>query len=182
MAFDVMLERYRSTGPRGMAMVPVADKEKLESLPLPDEALYDQLFRMEIALKEHRRDEAGKAAHALAAQAPLHFLTVMAKRTLAFYDTHLPAELMHTERLLDLFPDDLHYELNRANLLSIMGRYNQRLEILQRVAEKKETDPACWQQYAWELTADARKHTRALYLLRRASRVPIDPMLAQTYR
>ena len=53
MAFDVMLERYRSTGPRGMALVPIAEKAKLESLPLPDESLYDQMHRMELALKDH---------------------------------------------------------------------------------------------------------------------------------
>lgn len=179
MAFDAMLERYRSTGPRGMALTPIALKDKLESLALPDEALYDHLFRMEVALKEHRRDDAGNAAQAIAAQAPAHFLTAQAKRTLAFYDTDLPAELTHVERLLELFPGDLHLELVRANLLSVMGRYAQRLELLKRLAERKETDPACWQQYALELSADARQHPQALYLLRKAARA--NPLLARTY-
>src|ERR1019366_5278328 len=61
----------------------------------------------------------------------------------------------------------------------VMGRYTQRLEILKRLAQKKETDPACWQQYALELSADARQYPQALYLLRKATRA--NPMLARSY-
>jgi tetratricopeptide (TPR) repeat protein len=136
---------------------------------------------MEIALEGHRRDEAGQAAQALTAQSPHHFLAVTANLTLATYDTDQPQALLHLERLLELFPGDLHFQLRRAGLLSVLGRYNERLEILKRVAEQKESDPACWQQYAWELIADARQHPKALYLLRKACRISIDPMLARAY-
>ncbi|MBI3821960.1 MAG: C39 family peptidase, partial [Planctomycetes bacterium] len=114
MAYDVMLERYRSTGPRGMAMVPIAQKEKLAALTLPDEALYEILFQVERALKDHRREEARLGVEALAGQAPKHFLTATAQRILAIYDADMPAELTHTERLLELFPGDTHLELARA--------------------------------------------------------------------
>jgi tetratricopeptide (TPR) repeat protein len=227
-AFDAMLQRYRSSGPRAMAMVPGAQKENLESLPLPDENLYDQLHRLELALKDHRRDEAGRIAEALllreqeswahhthgsdapawecvASDAPgvptqergneladsrgneladslttlPHFLALTAKRALAIYDTDLPEELNCTEQLLQLFPDDLQLGFARTNLLSVLGRYSQRLEILQTMAQKGQSDPACWQQYALELSADARQHPQALYLLRRAIRA--NPMLARAY-
>ncbi|MBI1831544.1 MAG: tetratricopeptide repeat protein, partial [Planctomycetes bacterium] len=177
--FDLMRERYRSTGPRGMAMVPEAQKDQLAGLTLPDETLYDHLHHMELALQEHRRDDAGAAVQAMTAQNAGHFLTVSARRILAHYDADLPEELIQTDRMLELFPGDLHFELARANILSILGRYHERVGILKRVAEQKDSDPACWQQYAWELSIDAREHPRALYLLRRAARA--NPMLARTY-
>lgn len=179
MAFDVMLERYRSTGPRGMAMVPVAQKDRLDTLSLPDESLYELLYQIEHALKEHRRDDAQRGADALGARAPEHLLTVTARRTIAAYDADPPEQLKQTERLLQLFPGDQALELARSHLLSVLGRYQERVEILKRVCAKKESDPACWHQYALELAADARQHPTALYLLRRAAR--INPMLARTY-
>src|SRR5260370_40591602 len=103
----------------------------------------------------------------------------MAKRTLAFYDTDLPEELNYTDQLLQLFPSDLQLGLARANLLSVLGRYSQRLEILKGLAQKNQTDPACWKQYALELRADARQHLQALYLLRTAVRG--NPTLARSY-
>lgn len=177
--FDLMCQRYRSTGPRGMAMVPETQKEKLAGLSLPDEPLYNHLHRMEISLQEHRREDAGTAIEAMTALDTGHFLTVNARRILAHYDADMPEELIQTERMLELFPGDLYLELARANILSVLGRYHERLAILKRLAELKESDPACWQQYAWELSIDARKHPQALYLLRRAARV--NPMLARTY-
>src|SRR5260370_40615216 len=103
----------------------------------------------------------------------------MAKRTLAFYDTDLPEELNYTDQLLQLCPDDLQLGVARANLLSVLGRYSQRLEILKELAQKDQTDPACWQQYALELGADARLHPQALYHLRKAVRG--HPRLDRTY-
>ena len=46
----------------------------------------------------------------------------------------------------------------------------QRLETLKRLAEKKETDPACWNSYAAELMMDARRDTETLYWLKRTIR------------
>jgi cellulose synthase operon protein C len=179
MAFDAMLERYRATGPRGMALVPSADKAKLESLPLPDETLYDLMHRMERSLKDHNRDEASQALGAMVSQAPRHFLTLTAKRLLALYDADLPEELKHTEELLELFPGDQHLEWHRARILGVLGRYSERVEILKRLAEKPNADPACWQLYAQELSADARQHAQALYLLRKAIRR--NPLYAYSY-
>lgn len=176
MPFDLLKERYRSTGPRGMALVPIAQKEKLETLPLPDEALYEHVQRFDLALEGHRRAEAQQAAQALAAQSPGHFLTLYAQRALANYDADQPAGLIVTEQLLKLFPDDLFLELARADYLRVLGRRDERLGILKRLSEKKDTDPTCWQFYAEELAADARRDTETLYLLRKAMRA--TPALA----
>ena len=62
-----MLERYRSTGPRGSAMIPADRVGLLDGLDLPDAPLYDHLHRMQVALREHDRERAGAAYEALAA-------------------------------------------------------------------------------------------------------------------
>ena len=176
MPFDFVTERYRSTGPRGMALVPAAQKEKLESLALPDEALYEHVQRFDLALEGHRRAEAGEALHALAAQAPGHFLTLYAKRTLAHYDADPSAELVVTEQLLKMFPGDLLLEIGRIQTLRQLGRREQCLETLKGLSERKETDPTCWLFYAEELSADARRDRDTLYWLRKAIRA--TPSLA----
>jgi cellulose synthase operon protein C len=179
MAFDALLERYRATGPRGMALVPSADKAKLDTLPLPDETQYDVVHRMERALKDHKREEASQALAALVSQSPRHYLTLTAKRLLALYDADLPEELKHTEELLELFPGDQHLEWHRARILGVLGRYSERVEILKRLADKPDADPACYQLYAQELGSDARQHAQALYLLRKAIRR--NPLYAYSY-
>jgi tetratricopeptide (TPR) repeat protein len=170
MAFDLVLERYKASGPRGMAMVPNRDKAKLEGVPLPDEALYDLLHRFDLALDAHRREEAGLLMRKMRTEYPGHFLTLYAKRILAWYDGDTPEALKITEEYLKLFPDDLRLQLDRAEYLRFLGGREERLEILKRLSEQKETDPACWQLYAQELSADARRDTETLYLVRKAIR------------
>ncbi len=180
MPFDLLKERYRATGPRGLALVPMAQKATLDALPLPlpDESLYEKVQRFDLALEGHRRAEAEQAMQTLAAQAPQHFLTLFARRALANYDGDQPAGLDATAQLLQLFPGDLFLELARADYLRVLGRREQRLEILKRLSEKKETDPACWQFYAEELATDPRRDTETLYLLKRAIRAtaPTAPL------
>ncbi len=170
LSFALMLDRYRSTGPRGMALVPLAQKEKLDAISLPDEAMYEHLHRFDLALVGHCRAEAEKQTRAMAVLRPGHFLTLHARRFLAYYDADLPQELLCVEQLLTLFPSDLRLQLDRAYCLSVLGRREERLELLRRLSEQKETDPACWQLYAQELSADARRNPETLYLLKKAVR------------
>lgn len=168
--FDEVQERYRATGPRGLALVPLAHREKLEALALPDEALYEHVQRFDLALEGHRRSEAGEAAQTLAKEAPGHYLTLYAMRALANYDADPPAGLLATDQLLKLFPGDLFLELARADYLRTLGKREQRLDLLRQLSERKETDPACWQFYAEELAGDARRDSETLYHLRKAIR------------
>jgi tetratricopeptide (TPR) repeat protein len=170
MPFDWMQERYRSTGPRGMALVPIAQQEKLAALQLPDEGLYENVLKYELALVDHKRNEAGEIVKAMEAAAPGHYLTLSAKRALCIYDADQPAGLIVTEQLLKMFPGDLFLELSRADYLRWLGRYEERIEILKKLAEQKETDPACWHFYAQELSADARNDVQTIYYLRKSIR------------
>ncbi len=170
MSYDLMKERYRATGPRGMAMVPLAHREKLADLNLPDEELYDLLLQLDLALVGHRRVDAEKALKAMDVQSPGHYLALHARRSLAIYDADQPAGLRATMQLLKMFPGDLFLELARADYLRYLGRREERLEILKRLSEQKETDPACWQFYAQELSVDARNDQQTVFLLRKAIR------------
>lgn len=185
MSYDLMKERYRSSGPRGMAMVPIAHKEKLAGLSLPDEEMYELLLKFDLALVDHRRADADKALKAMEREGPGHYLPLQARRSLAIYDADQPAGLLATEQLLQMFPDDQFLELARADYLRHLGRREQRLEILKRLAEKKDSDPACWHFYAQELSIDARNDPQTTYLLRKAIRAtpgqaPLQGRLLET--
>src|SRR5262249_39015622 len=108
---DGLQERYRASGPRGMALVPAAEGDRLAGLDLPDAELYDLRHELDRALEAHRRDRAGKAYRSLQKKAAGHPITLWARRTLAAYDGDAAAELAAVEKLLLLFPDDLCLQL-----------------------------------------------------------------------
>ncbi|HMF18546.1 MAG TPA: tetratricopeptide repeat protein, partial [Gemmataceae bacterium] len=172
-------ERYASTGPRGMALVPMKEKKKLASLNLPDSDLYDLMYQVEKALEAHDRAKAEKTCRELEAKAGKHRLAYLAWRTLAVYDSDTPRILAVTEKQLELFPDDLRWQLSKVNCLRSMARRDETLALLKKLSEQKISDPACWQQYAQELADDAREHPRALHLLRRSLRC--NPGDARTF-
>lgn len=170
MSYDLMKERYSASGPRGIAMVPLKDKDRLADLRLPDEELYDLVYQCDLARVNHRRAEAEQAFQAMVAKAPGHYLTLSVKRELANYDADSPAGLAATDELLTLFPGDPFLELVRADYLRSLGKRDERLAIYQRLSEPKDADPACWLYYAQELSADARDDVKTTYLLKRAIR------------
>lgn len=177
--FDLLLERYRATGPRGMAVVPIAEKERLAALSLPDEAVHDLAYRFDLALEKHQRAEAEAIVRTMLESQPGHFMTILAQRTLAYYDNDPQKALFHTDQLLKLFPNDARLEMDRTFSLRMLSRREERLAILKRLSEKKDADPAYCQQYAAELMQDAREFPQALYLLRKAARA--NPMSALVY-
>src|SRR6185295_13874817 len=69
-----------------------------------------------------------------------------------------------------LFPDDANLLLEKLGYLRELGRREERLELLRRLCAKDDSPPLFWQQYARELSADAREHAVATRLLRRAIR------------
>src|SRR5208337_2657716 len=97
------LERYRSVGPRGMAMVPRDRDQLLDGLDLPEAGLYDHLHGMQVALREHDRAAAAAAFEALRAEAPGHRLVHHARRLLAIYDADTPDQLAALEALRAAF-------------------------------------------------------------------------------
>ncbi|HXG12163.1 MAG TPA: tetratricopeptide repeat protein [Gemmataceae bacterium] len=165
-----LLERYRSAGPRGMALVPREKAELLDGLDLPDAPLYDHFHQLQLALRAHDRDRAEQCQAALQAQAPEHRLTVLARRVLAGYDADPAGALAAAEQMLKLYPDDVLAQLTKVSCLRELGRREERLALLKQMCDKPDSDPVCWQQYAQELAADAREHVQAMRLLRRAIR------------
>jgi tetratricopeptide (TPR) repeat protein len=176
---DGLFERYRSTGPRGKAIVPKEEAHRLDGLELPDAPLYDRLYMLESALEKHDRQQAEVECRAMEDTAPDHPLTLHARRTLAHYDADPTKVLRIVEKLLRHFPNDIHLQLSKASCLSQLSRRDEYLALLKKLAEQTPTDPVCWQRYAYELSADAREHTRAVYLLRKAIR--FNPANAGNY-
>src|SRR5439155_372728 len=78
----------------------------LDGLALPDADLYDEVYRLQLALQGHDRARAAEAHARLAEKAPGHRLTLQARRLLAQYDADPAGLLAAVEALLGLFPDD----------------------------------------------------------------------------
>ncbi len=175
---EPLLSRYRSSGPRGMALVPLAHRELLEAVELPDSGLYDQLFAVQDALARHDRSASSQAWGAMEVAAAGHRLTLTAERALASYDGNTPRLLACLDRLLGLFPEDENLALVRLGALRELARRQERLELLERMLQKRGTDPIFWQQYAQELRLDARELKAASSWMRWALRYrPTDPSL-----
>lgn len=166
-----LCERYRSSGPRGMAMVPPDKAALLDGIELLDAELYDTLFVANEALTRHRRDEAVAALEAMTARAADHRLTLQAQRSLAGYDSDTAATLECIEKSLAAFPEDSNALLSKLSCLRMLGRREERVSLLRAAAAKKGADPVFWSQLAQELRDDAREHPEAVRLLRRALRL-----------
>jgi tetratricopeptide (TPR) repeat protein len=165
------LSRYRASGPRGHALVPMQEKHRLESLTLPDTELYDQIFRMERALEAHDRAGAEAIYRTLTASAADHWMALLAERMLAAYDADSVRLLSSIEKLLALFADDLRLQLPRFSALRDLARRSEYLQLLEKLCKQVNTDPAFWELYAQELAGDARAWPEAERWLQRALRV-----------
>lgn len=178
---EPLLERYRSTGPRGMALVPAERGEMLDGLELPDADAFDLYHRLNLALAEHRREEAQSILSDLDEKSPGHRLTLNARRSIAAYDGNTPALLESLEKLLERHPKDGNLNLCRLDCLRELARRDSRLEMLSTICQQPGTDPVFFRQYAQELRSDARDHKAAMSWIRWALRYrPTDPMIVAT--
>jgi tetratricopeptide (TPR) repeat protein len=173
-AAKAFLERYQSTGPHGMVLVPRASEKLLEELELPDARQYDHSYEIERALFRHNRDKAEMELERMRNLWPEHALTWQAQRSLAAYDANSTASLLCVNKLLDIFPGDANLRLAKLAWLRD-APYEERLQFLKNVCDDKNPDPIFWAQYAQELKADAREHGAALRLMSRSLRArPMD--------
>ena len=163
-------ERYRSSGPRGMALVPRDQADRIDALPLPEADLYDRFHQMQNALSRHDRARALKEFQDLLALAPGHRLALSARRALAAYDADRTEILAGVEKQLEQFPGDANLQLDKLACLRDLARRNERVDWLRQTCERAGSDPLLWQEYAWELSVDARGQPESLRLLRRVLR------------
>jgi tetratricopeptide (TPR) repeat protein len=167
---DGMLDRYRSTGPRGHALVPHDETHRLDGVVLPDAELYDRLYRLQRALERHDRTTAAAECAVLRAEAPDHRLTWHARRVLAVYDADPVEILACAEGLLRLFPGDQLWLLLKLYSLRDQARRVELIAELDAACARPDADLVFRRLRAREALADAREHTHAIRLLRHAIR------------
>ncbi|MBS1811369.1 MAG: tetratricopeptide repeat protein [Acidobacteria bacterium] len=165
-----MLERYASSGPRGMAMVPMAQNHLLEDLNLHEASLYDGLYQVQQALYTHERTKTDALLQAMTSTAENHRLTHQAQLSVAEYDCDDMRVLACLDKLLALFPEDANWRLYKLSVLRRMARRTERLELLQAIYADKRSHPLFWQMYADELGDDGREQAKVRKLLRRTMR------------
>ena len=176
---DITLERYASTGPLGIVLVPEEKKQLLDQVSLCDESLYDQLHALNAALHRHDRDAACAACANLRASAPERRLTLTAQQAIAGYDADPMALLDCYEKLLALFPADSGLLIAKLQCLKTLARRDQRIDMLGTICASSTAHPIFREMYAKELMHDARQHTAVRRMLRRVIRAM--PLAANAY-
>lgn len=166
MLADEGLAHYRSTGPRGMVLLPHDRAHLLEDVELPDAELYDQLDTLQRSLARHDRETGQAIQAAMSATAPQHPLTLLGRRILAAYDADPTAILHCAEQMLEQFPQDALCEISKLSALRQLTRREERVDMLRTICTQPQADPYFWQMLAEELLNDARERP----LVRRALR------------
>jgi tetratricopeptide (TPR) repeat protein len=173
---EPVLASFRSTGPRGMALVPKERSALLDGVALPDAELWDDYYALERALDGHDRKGALEAQARLAAKAPDHRLAWSARRAIAAYDADPAAVLAAVEKLLALYPGDGFLELHHVACLRDLGRREERAQLLEKIVAARTAAPIFTELLAEELSSDERLRGRVQRLSRRAlRRNPLDP-------
>jgi cellulose synthase operon protein C len=165
-----LVEHYRSTGPRGMALVPKEKSALLDEIELKEAQLYDQLHAIQHALENHARDRAQGVWQSMSREAEDHRLTLQARLAIAWYDEDQNQVLACVEKLLERFPEDANLKLQKITCLRTLARRSERIAYLKSVCREEKSDPLFLQQYAQELSEDARENRAALRLLHRSFR------------
>ena len=176
---DAILERFASTGPRCLALVPTAEAARLDGLDLPDTAAYDALCAVQRPLLAHDRAAAAAALDRLREHFPNHRLAKAGALALARYDAHPVKVLAALDALLLDFPHDPTLVMAKASALRERNRTTDRLALLEAEAASLGAEPLLMQSLAQMLLADPRRQADAARLLRRSVRV--RPLAAAGY-
>ncbi|MEW5756602.1 MAG: tetratricopeptide repeat protein [Pseudomonadota bacterium] len=180
-AAEDLFASHRSSGPRGMLIVPATEAYRLDGIELPEAKLWDGYHRVMAALDRHDRDTAIAVARHLSEEHADHRLTIGARRAIAIYDGDENTALAATEQLLALFPSDVNLQLSKAASLSVLRNRAQQVEWLAGIANTANADPVAMIRHAQLLADDGRLTQEALHLLDRALRkMPSDAGAWQT--
>ena len=173
---EQLIEMMRSNGPRGMVFVPMAQRQRVEQLDLPDHELWLHSHRVSHALACHQRDAAEAAYDLLCGVAPDHRLTLHARGRITSYDGDLRGLMEVTDRLLELFPKDPNQWAVKARLMQQLSTRAERLKVLEGLCGNTDVEVVYRHRLIEELLDDPRELSRVDYLLRRCRRSnAVDP-------
>ena len=165
-----LLERYAPFGPRGLALVPLAQSTLLEGIAFPDTADYDRLHRIQSALAVCNRPLAQTIVDEMSEDNSGGRLTRMARIAIARYDANSTRLLQALDGILQLFPSEATFLLSKVNLLRDLGRKEDRFAMTQEQIDRPDGDPLFAQHYAQLVLPDPRHHAEAVRVMQRGIR------------
>jgi tetratricopeptide (TPR) repeat protein len=168
--FSVIAERYASTGPRALVIVPAAEAHRLDGLELPDRERYDRLHSLQSSLHRHDRAAAVTRYEEMKGADPGHRVTRLGRMAVARYDANPTQVLLAVDALIALFPADNTFHLARLNVLRDLGRRDERTEHARQQCLRKDADPLFTHHYAQALLPDPDRHPEVERMMRRAVR------------
>jgi tetratricopeptide (TPR) repeat protein len=174
-----MLKAQASVGPQGMVMVPSESRQRLDEVMLPDQDLRERLYRLQVALLEHRRDDGERELRALEQAAPTSVVAMMGARALAVYDGNQADQLVAWDRLLAVYPDAPAALFARLSCLEGLERTEHRRRELFAAATRPDAHPVLKRMWGEELVRDGRQAAMAGLWLGAAIRA--NPQDAQAY-
>jgi cellulose synthase operon protein C len=179
---DKLLEDQASSGPRGMAMVPNDQKERLDAIDLPDSAEWNLLHELDAALDGHDREKAIRIIAKLQAESPEHRIGLEAQRHLAVYDANTEQLARTVEAMREKYPDDDVLNLQWLSVMHNQQRREDRLDFYRKLNERPDCHPLLRREYATELSMDSSQLPHALFLLKRILRqMPTDGRTFHSY-
>jgi cellulose synthase operon protein C len=168
---NTIQERYSSTGPRGLALVPIEQSVLLEDLSLEDSPLYEELHRIQMALLHFDRPTASSLLSAMRQTNPDHRITRHARLALARQDANPAALLTAINSMIDLFPEDATFLLSKIGTLRDLGRKEERFALAKQQIERGEKgDPLFGQHYAQMLLSESSQQPLGIRVLEKSIR------------
>jgi tetratricopeptide (TPR) repeat protein len=162
------LEQYAAFGPRGMVVLPEAERHRLDGLVLPEAEAFDLAYAFHCALDVPDRVEAVWCLRQLEGLPEGKRLVAHLRLSLAFFDGNEPAQLQQVRGLIEDYPENQRLRHLQIGLLRELGHRRERIELLARMTSQPGSHPLFLKDYALELEADDRTRWKAGRMLRRA--------------
>jgi cellulose synthase operon protein C len=169
--WKTITERYASTGPRGLLLVPKSQADRIEGIEFPERESFEALHKLLVELKGYRRKEAVEMLNHRREVAPDHRLTHLMSLAVSRHDGNSAAILDAVNVIIDQVPDDATYLLVKIGALRDLGRKEDRLTLaLEQLDRGEKGDPLFGQHYSQLLYPDPRMHAEGIQILNRAIR------------
>jgi cellulose synthase operon protein C len=165
---ESLLEQQAWVGPRAMLLVPTSQLSHLDDRHLPDAPIFDEAYKLQLALERHDRATAQRHWEILRLQYPHHDITAQALRAISNYDGNQQGLLKSYEDQLARHPDITRLLMGKISCLKGLARRDEVLTLLELKTKSEPADPLFGQQLALELLNDARHAERCQHLLARA--------------